>query len=35
MYAAAAAQVAFATATGHNKIWSKGVVKKAINTITC
>ena len=28
-------QVALATATGHNKVWSKGGVLKTIKTITC
>jgi hypothetical protein len=28
-------QLALATATGHNKVWSKGGVLKLIKTITC
>jgi hypothetical protein len=27
-YAIAASQIAFTNAYGHNKVWSKGVVKK-------
>jgi hypothetical protein len=34
-YDAAASQIAFATALGHNKVWSKGAVLKTIKSITC